>query len=114
MCGMAQAKAKALAEEERELSQLRTRLAAKERQWHESAAEHASTAATAQVCHAPLLCGESRDASTHACGSFSDLDRSTSCPTTANQPTLVHRASVPCMLLFLLQRWICCGGKPHT
>ena len=44
-----QAKARALAEEERELSQLRTRLAAKERQWHESAVEHASTAATAQV-----------------------------------------------------------------
>ena len=44
-----QAKAKALAEEERELSQLRTRLAAKERQWHESAAEHAGTAATVQV-----------------------------------------------------------------
>ena len=52
---MTQAKAKALAEEERELSQLRTRLAAKERTWHESAAEHASTAATAQVRHAPLL-----------------------------------------------------------
>ena len=46
---MRQAKARALAEEERELSQLRTRLAAKERQWHESAVEHASTAATAQV-----------------------------------------------------------------
>ncbi len=47
--GLVQAKSKALAEEERELSQLRTRLAAKERQWHESAADHASTAATAQV-----------------------------------------------------------------
>ena len=52
---MVQAKAKALAEEERELSQLRTRLAAKERTWHESAAEHASTAATAQVRHAPVV-----------------------------------------------------------
>ena len=49
-----QAKARALAEEERELSQLRTRLAAKERQWHESAAEHATTAATAQV-RLPIL-----------------------------------------------------------
>ena len=61
--GLLQAKSKALAEEERELSQLRTRLATKERQWHESAADHASTAATAQVhlrllggLHAPLCC----------------------------------------------------------
>ena len=51
-----QAKAKALAEDERELSQLRTRLAARERQWHESAAQHASTAATAQVRPFAWLC----------------------------------------------------------
>jgi hypothetical protein len=49
-----QAKAKVLAEEERALSELRSQLTARERQWHETAAEHASTAATAQVpIHVP-------------------------------------------------------------
>ena len=38
-----------LAEEERALADLRTQLTERERKWHETAAEHASTVATAQV-----------------------------------------------------------------
>lgn len=44
-----QAKAKVLAEEEKTLAELRTELTERERRWHETAAEHASTVATAQV-----------------------------------------------------------------
>ncbi len=44
-----QAKAQVLAEEERALAELRSQLTERERKWHETAAEHASTVATAQV-----------------------------------------------------------------
>ncbi len=44
-----QAKARALAEEEKVLADLRSQLTERERKWHETAAEHASTVATAQV-----------------------------------------------------------------
>jgi hypothetical protein len=38
-----------VAEEEKALADLRTQLTERERKWHETAAEHASTVATAQV-----------------------------------------------------------------
>ena len=55
-----QAKTQVLAEEERALAELRSQLTERERKWHETAAEHASTVATAQVT---LITFSSRDTS---------------------------------------------------